>query len=264
MSTSPVAAAVAPVDRRRLGFEIVIVLGLSLGASAVYSIVNLIARLTAPTPLGDQSASINQTQSERGWLDITAQLLGILFPLFAVALVLFLLWEPGRSPFARIGLDFRRPWRDLGTGVGLVAVIGIPGLALYAAGRALGITVAVVPAPLDAAWYTIPLLVLAALKAALQEEVIMIGYLFTRLRQLGWGTWTIIVSSALLRGTYHLYQGFGPFIGNAAMGVIFGWAYVRWGRTMPLVIAHWILDIVSFVGYPLAVAWWPGIFAAPA
>jgi hypothetical protein len=30
---------------------------------------------------------------------------------------------------------------------------------------------------------------------------------------------------------------------------------------MPLVIAHSILDIVSFVGYPLAAAWWPAIFA---
>jgi hypothetical protein len=30
---------------------------------------------------------------------------------------------------------------------------------------------------------------------------------------------------------------------------------------MPLVVAHVIIDIVSFVGYPLAVAWWPQIFA---
>ena len=44
--------------------------------------------------------------------------------------------------------------------------------------------------------------------------------------------------------------------------VVFGWCYARWGRTMPLVIAHWIIDIVSFVGYPLAVGWWPGLFAA--
>jgi uncharacterized protein len=28
------------------------------------------------------------------------------------------------------------------------------------------------------------------------------------------------------------------------------------------VIAHWIIDIVSFVGYPLAVGWWPALFAA--
>lgn len=105
------------------------------------------------------------------------------------------------------------------------------------------------------------MLVLAALRAGLQEEVIVVGYLFTRLRQLGWSRWSIILGAAVLRGSYHLYQGFGPFIGNAIMGVVFGWCYTRWGRVMPLVVAHVVIDIVSFVGYPLAVAWWPSIFA---
>ena len=50
--------------------------------------------------------------------------------------------------------------------------------------------------------------------------------------------WTIILAAAALRGSYHLYQGFGPFIGNFVMGVVFGWCYTRWGRVMPLVIAH--------------------------
>ena len=140
-------------------------------------------------------------------------------------------------------------------------VIGIPGILFYALTRVLGITVTVQASTLDAHWWTVPVLILAALRAALQEEVIVVGYLFTRLRQLGWGTWTIILVAALLRGSYHLYQGFGPFVGNAVMGVVFGWAYTRWGRVMPLVVAHTIIDIVSFVGYPLAVAWWPTIFA---
>jgi membrane protease YdiL (CAAX protease family) len=140
----------------------------------------------------------------------------------------------------------------------------VPGLALYAMGRALGVTVAVQTSPADWFWWTVPMLVLRALEAALTEELIVVGYLFTRFRQLGVGTWPTIISSAVLRGSYHLYQGFGPFFGNVAMGVVFGWVYSRWGRTMPLVIAHWILDVVSFVGDPLAVAWWPELFAPPA
>ncbi|GAA1060906.1 CPBP family intramembrane glutamic endopeptidase [Agromyces bracchium] len=249
---------------RRLRFEVAIVLALSLGASAVYSIVAIIGRLTAERPLGEQSAALNQSRSSREWLDFTYQFLDVVFGLAVVALVLYLLWQPGRSPFRRIGFDLTRPGRDAASGLLLAAVIGVPGLALYAAGRALGFTVAVVPQPLDTYWWTIPILVLAALKAALTEEVIAVGYLFTRLRELGVGPWATILSSALLRGSYHLYQGFGGFIGNAVMGVVFGWAYTRWGRTMPLVIAHWLLDIVSFVGYPLAVGWWPGLFAPPA
>ena len=73
----------------------------------------------------------------------------------------------------------------------------------------------------------------------------------TRLRELGWSTPAIIGVSALIRGSYHLYQGFGPFIGNVLMGLLFAWFYTRTGRVMPLVITHSLLDIVAFVGAPL-------------
>lgn len=252
------------MNKTRLRWELAIVLGLSLGASAVYSVVAIIARLTAEKPLSEQTATINGSQSPREWLDFSYQFLGIFFGLFAVALVLYLLWLPGQSAFRRLGFDLTRPRRDLLGGIGLLLLIGIPGLGLYLAGRTLGFTVAVVPSPLDSFWWTIPILVLSALRSALVEEIIVVGYLFTRLREIGWSKWTIILSSAVLRGSYHLYQGIGPFFGNLAMGVLFGWCYTRWGRTMPLVIAHWILDIVSFVGYPLALAWWPGLLAPAA
>lgn len=254
--------AVPRPERKRLWWEVAIVLGLSLGASAIYSIVDIIALLTAGKPLADQSTSINPSLSTREWLDFTYQFLALFFDLFAVALVLYLLWRPGISAFRRIGLDFARPGRDLLGGLILVLIIGVPGIALYFVGRAVGLTVNVQAAPLDGYWWTVPILIFSALRAALQEEVIVVGYLFTRLRQLGWSKWTIIVSAAALRGSYHLYQGIGPFFGNFVMGVVFGWVYTRWGRVMPLVIAHWIIDIASFVGYPLAVVWWPALFKA--
>jgi membrane protease YdiL (CAAX protease family) len=264
MSTEPTWSGEVPVERggrRRLWWEVAIVLGLSLGQSAIYSIVSIVDRATRDTPLADQSAAVNPSQSSREVFDLLYQVLGNLFPLFAVALTIFLLWQPRRSGFQRIGLDATRPLRDLGGGMLLFLVIGVPGILFYALGRLLGLTVQVQASPLDTYWWTIPVLILAAVRAGLQEEVIVVGYLFTRLRQLGWGRWTIILSAALLRGSYHLYQGFGPFVGNAIMGVVFGWCYTRWGRTMPLVVAHVVIDIVSFVGYPLAVAWWPSIFA---
>ncbi|WP_022886732.1 CPBP family intramembrane glutamic endopeptidase [Glaciibacter superstes] len=261
MRSVPLVPNLDAANRTRLRWEIWIVLGLSLGASAVYSIVSIVARLTDERPLGEQSATINASQSPREWLDFTYQFLGVFFELFTVALVVYLLWRPGQSAFRRLGFDFTRPGRDSLSGVLLVLAIGIPGLALYLGGRAVGITVAVVPQSLDAYWWTIPVLVLSALRSALTEEIIVVGYLFTRLRELGWADWPIIIGSALLRGSYHLYQGIGPFVGNVAMGVVFAWCYARWGRTMPLIVAHWILDIVSFVGYPLALAWWPGLLA---
>jgi uncharacterized protein len=248
------------VSKRRLRIEIAIVLALSLGASAIYSIVALVNRLSQPVPISEQTATLNPSLSERPVFDLVYQLLGIGFDLAPVALALYLLWLPGRSAFARIGLDASRPLRDAGSGLLLVAVIGIPGLGLYAAGRMLGITPSIAGSGLDEYWWTIPVLVLSALRAALSEEIIVVGYLFTRLRELGVGTWATILASAVLRGSYHLYQGIGSFAGNVAMGVVFGWAYSRWGRTTPLVIAHFLLDVLSFVGYPLAVAWFPGLF----
>jgi membrane protease YdiL (CAAX protease family) len=263
------AANWAKLRDRRLWAEIAIVLGLSLGASAVYSIVSLIAKLTAETALGSQSTSLNASQSSREWLDFTYQFLAIFFALVPVVLVVYLLAISGGRVTRRLGLDFQEPLRDLGRGVMLVLVIGVPGIALYFAGRALGITVNVVPAPLDGYWWTVPILILSALRAAVTEEVIVVGYLYARLRQLGWargrwGMWPIIVATAVLRGSYHLYQGIGPFFGNVVMGIVFGWLYVKWGRVMPLVIAHWIIDIASFVGYAWAVTTFPGLFQLPA
>ena len=73
-------------------------------------------------------------------------------------------------------------------------------------------------------------------------------------RPWGWtntaGRWPVVIGlSALARGTYHLYQGFGGFVGNIVMGVVLGLVFVRTRRVMPLVVCHALLDIVAFVGY---------------
>ena len=56
-------------------------------------------------------------------------------------------------------------------------------------------------------------------------------------------------TSALLRGSYHLYQGWGGFAGNLAMGLFFGVLFVRWRRTWPFVVAHFLLDLGAGIGY---------------
>lgn len=245
-------------QRSRTWLEIAIVLGFSLGSSAVYSIVSLLRKLSLDQSLSAQKTVINQPLADQPIFDLVYQLLGIFFGLVPVVLVFWLLATPGRSAFSQLGFNFKEPGKDILRGVGLAALIGIPGLGLYFLGHALGLTVTIVPTALDTYWWTVPVLVLSALRAALVEELIVVGYLFTRLRELGWKTWHIIGTSALLRGSYHLYQGFGPFVGNVAMGIVFGLAYQRWGRTMPLVIAHWILDIVSFTGYAVVKTLAPG------
>jgi uncharacterized protein len=235
------------VTNRRLTAEIWIVLGLSLGQSAVYAVVSLLAKLTEG-PLRDATATLNPNRSEREWLDLTLQLLAIGFAVVPVALAIFLLAAQGH-PLRRLGLLRERPSADVLTGIALAAVIGIPGLGLYFLGRTLGATADIVPAPEQVYSWTIPILLLSALQNAVVEEVIAVGYLMTRLRDLRWGPWAAIAASAALRGTYHLYQGFGQALGNAVMGAIFAWWFHRTGRLWPLLVAHTLLDVVAFVGY---------------
>lgn len=237
--------------RRRWVAEIWIVLGLSLGYAALYSVVSIAGRLTDAMPLADQSTTILPSRSPRPNLDLAYQLLSIGFRVVPVLLALYLLSADGRSAVRRIGLDAGRPGHDLALGAALAALIGLPGLALYAAGRALGLTVSIEASGLGAAWWTVPVLVLAAVQNALLEEVVAVGYLMERLAQLRWSPVAIIAASALLRATYHLYQGIGPFVGNVVMGVVFAEYYRRRRRTMPLVVAHTLLDVVAFVGYAL-------------
>lgn len=265
-SIDTVTSTSAPtgLSRGRISAEILIVLGLSLGASAAYSVVSIVNRTTRDVALSDQTASLNTSLSPRPTFDLIYQLMAIFFDLVPVALVAFLLWSATRPHLGRLGIDFTRPGRDALSGLGLALIIGIPGIGVYLLGRALGWTVAVSASSLDTYWWTIPVLLLSAARAGITEEVIVVGYLFARLRDLGWGRWTIILSAALLRGTYHLYQGFGAFIGNFAMGVLFGWLYTRFGRVLPLVIAHTIIDAVVFIGYPWAAAAFPDLFGIPA
>lgn len=237
---------------RALVTETFLVLGVSLGASAIYAILAILRRLTERVALNEQTSALNQAVTpDRPWLDLAYQLAGIGLGVMPALLALHLLTRDDPRARALVGADLRTPGRDLGVGAGLAALIGIPGLGLYVVARSLGLNTQVSAAGLDAVWWAVPVLVLAAAQNAILEEVVMLAYLFTRWGQAGWRLATIIGVSALIRGSYHLYQGFGGFVGNIVMGVVFGIVYARTRRVMPLVIAHTLLDVVAFVGYTL-------------
>ena len=241
-----------PLSRCTLQSEVLLVLGVSVGQSAVYAAVTLVARLTAARPLSEQTATLNASQSPRPWLDLTYQLLHIFFALVPVLLAVHLLnRDRDRGGRQTLGLDARRPGLDLARGVALAALVGLPGIGLFWLAARLGINAIVVPSGLRDLWWTVPVLVLSAVQNAILEEVIVVGYLMTRLRELGWRVGAIVAGSALLRGSYHLYQGFGAFVGNAVMGVVFALFFLRAKRVLPLIVAHAILDVASFVGYAL-------------
>lgn len=247
MTPDPLSPPKLP--RRTIGIEVTLMLGVSLGYSAVWSVVDLIGKLVSG-PLSSQTTSLNPSAATgRPGLDLAIQLVRILFGVVPAFLALYLLNRNGRDD--PMGWRNRRIGFDIGWGVGLAAGIGLPGLALYGASRALGINTTVVPEALPVLWWTVPILTLSALQNAVVEEVVAVGYLLTRFDELSWGVPVAVGLSALLRGTYHLYQGFGGFIGNIAMGVVFALFFVRFKRVTPLIVAHAILDSVAFVGYLL-------------
>ena len=59
------------IARRLLVLEVVVVLAVSFGQSAVYSLVDIVAKLTARKSLNQQSAGLNGSHSARPWLDLT-------------------------------------------------------------------------------------------------------------------------------------------------------------------------------------------------
>ncbi|WP_245788146.1 CPBP family intramembrane glutamic endopeptidase [Amycolatopsis marina] len=252
-------ALIDPAARRAVLIEVVLVFTVTLGLSGMRSLLSLVDSLLRPEPLSEQRVAINVPQATADLIDLLKQLLSITQLVGWGALGVYLLWRGGMR-LAEIGLDRRHPRRDLLWGLGLTALIGLPGLALYFVGWKLGFNLAVQPSTLDETWWRPVTLTMAAFGNSFAEEMLVVGYLLTRLRQLGVRENSALLLSAVLRGSYHLYQGFGGFIGNVVMGLVFGRIWQRTNRIWPLVVAHTMLDIFAFVGYALLrgrVSWLP-------
>lgn len=257
-------------SRTVVWWQILIVLGLSLGRSGVYALVDLMEKLTQ-APLDEQTTALNPSLAPDPVFDLIRQLLSIGFGLVPVVLVLHLVWIYGRNPLRSFGLDFRRPVSDLGLGLILFVTMGAGTLLVYAVGRSLGLTTAIIGSSMNDHWWTPIVLTLAAVRHSLVEEVIILAWLVDRVSllrrtpfppaDLGTNTtWlpttttdvvAVLLVSSLIRASYHLYQGIGPGIGNAIMGVVFVLVYLKYRRVMPMVWAHLFLDVAGFVGFPV-------------
>jgi membrane protease YdiL (CAAX protease family) len=245
-------------NRRMVVFEIVLVFTITLGMSGAYSLLSLIDSLLREEKLADQQVALNVSEATNQLLDILEQLLNATRLLAWGALGLYLLWRAGIK-LRQVGLDFGRIRGDLLRALGLAALIGVPGLGFYLVARALGMNLTVVPSTLDH-WWAFLTLTLSAFGNAWAEEVLVVGFLITRLRQLGLRENSSLLVSSVLRGSYHLYQGFGGFIGNVVMGLVFGRVWQRTNRLWPLILAHFLIDFVAFIGYTILrghLAWLP-------
>jgi membrane protease YdiL (CAAX protease family) len=236
-------------DRRTLRTEMWLVLWLSIAAAAFRSLLSLVDSLTKGQTLASQSTTLVGTFiADRPWLDVLYQATYDLLPLVPVLLVVHLLRRSGEGRQA-IGLDMRDWKRDLVRAVSLAAVIGAIGLVFYLVAYNLGLNVRIAAVTADKHWWTPLILLASASYNAILEEVIVLAFVVHRTAQLGWRPWQQVGGSALMRAAYHLYQGFGGFLGNLAMGTVFAVLFRRWGRVMPFLWAHLIIDATAFLGY---------------
>jgi membrane protease YdiL (CAAX protease family) len=232
---------------RKHSQELWLVLMVSLGASAIYSILSLARKLTSTQGLAGSVTTINQPLAKTPWLDLVSQLASISLALVPVLLALYFL----RMDSIKIGLiPVKRDWI---IGISLPLIIGIPGIALYVVALNLGLTSRIVPSSLGDYWWTPVVLVLAALRSGLQEEIIAVAFLAKKLKIIRPEITiiSVVILSSLFRASYHLYQGFSAFLGNFVMGLVFGYLFMRTGRVAPLVIAHTIMNTAVFIGFPL-------------
>jgi len=77
------------------------------------------------------------------------------------------------------------------------------------------------------------------------EEIIVSGYVISALS--AQGAALAITASTLLRFLYHLYQGPLASISILPLGLLFGAVFWRWRSVWPLIVAHTISNLVSFV-----------------
>jgi len=245
---------------RQLRIEIILLLAVSVGYSAVRSTVSFIQTQVRYGSFRGTTAALNTSAApDRHWFDLAYQLLGFArgFAFAALALYLLARTPPVAAAITRaratggfgIGVDLGRIRRDCAHGLVMAAIVGLPGLALYFAARGLGLNATIATSGLPDVWWRYPALLISAFQNGALEEIIWIGFLLTRFRQIGWSMERAILVSALIRGMYHAYQGYGGLVGNMAMGIIYSLYYVRYRRVMPLIIAHGIQDTVVFVGY---------------
>lgn len=101
------------------------------------------------------------------------------------------------------------------------------------------------------------LIVVVWFGAALGEELLMRGYLLSRLTDVvgstKLGCFVAIIIQAAIFGMLHSYQGVVGILTTALVAIIFGLVYfVAKRRLFPLILAHGIIDTISLTAFYLS------------
>jgi membrane protease YdiL (CAAX protease family) len=234
-------APVSPVNPRTLKLEVLVVLSIFPLSYVAVAIADATLQLVDRSP----SPRIELIDPARPELSLALELLLFVSTFGPFFLVTYLLHRSDES-LSSIGLDFRRPWRQVGVGIQytvaffllaglteqLIARSGLPFNFHYPIGsRIPGLFVA----------YGI----LRGIRAGLIEETVVLGYLVHRLEQLGWSTRYASVASVTVRASYHVYYGTGV-LSVIAFGAVVTWVYVVRRKLLALIVGHGLYDALLY------------------
>ena len=99
--------------------------------------------------------------------------------------------------------------------------------------------------PLDKSQLDFGTVLLFSVVNGIYEETFVVGYVVGCLARQS--TWVVIISSALIRFSYHIYQGPEAVLFILPFGLVFAYLYVKYRKLWPLVLCHIILNVVFHV-----------------
>ena len=165
-----------------------------------------------------------------------------------VPLALLLLARTGQPP-GWLGMGWPSLRHDVWPALGLIAaafgsevVLVIPLTPLLRSHPALYSTTPVGRVPDYYVLYGL----IVSVTTAVAEEVLVNGYLLTRLDQLGWSPRRALILSLTLRTSYHIYYGLG-FVFTIPFGYFVTRSFQKHRRLNRAIAAHFIFDAVLIV-----------------
>jgi len=222
------------------GLDALIGIGILIGSFAL--LIAVLVTLEVATELGDTAADFALAGLTIG---------------FEVLFGVLVLWFAHRRRISLASLGFRRPirWGPLGIAVtGTYVTLFVYGGAIELL-KELGVdpgwfegTNEIPIDPDQGAGTLVPLLVLFGMAvmiiAPLAEEVLFRGLIFRALDG-AWAGWAAIAVSGLAFGVFH--TNLAVLIPFSLIGMIFAWTFRASGSLWVTIIAHFIINTLSFI-----------------
>ena len=162
-----------------------------------------------------------------------------------VPLALLMLTRTGQSP-STLGLGWPRLVQDIWPGAGLALASFGPRSPWPWCSRRCWPTISTAVNRISVGhvpdYYVIWGIAMSAI-TAIAEEVLVNGYLITRLGQLGWTPRSALILSLALRTSYHVYYGLG-FVLTIPFGYLVTRSFQKHHRLNRSIAAHFLFDAV--------------------